>query len=555
MAKPAIILLALVVAPTAVLSFLAGSALKNWEAELHRRFEAGAARARRDVATRLLSDMESDWWKVQAAVEGALAPRGRWQDIETVTAGLAGTARLATNVMVFMDPLGFVFPGGDATGIPAHHQETGPDRERLTQTLREHIVRTAGAAFPIRTLALRFDGELYCFGPLRYAQGLYVGYQVRGAPFRERLEGVLTDLAGSDFVLSAHDDIANDAAAVVVDDPFFPPRYGGPEVQALPTETARLRVAAALPAPLEFITVTATLRDPAQTVRAAVWRSRLLGWGIVLFSLSVVLGGLLIFSQVITEARRAHEQRDLVMEVSHDLRTPIASIKMMMESLYLEHVRDAGRRREFMRTVISESDRLADMIERVLMLLRQDRRALAYSMQPFDPAELAQAVVAIYRERVAPADHVTGEARIRLDVAEGIPTVRGDRRALFAVLSNLLDNALTHGAPPLSATTDAACATILASVTVESVRRCGRPRVCLAVRDYGRGIPRREIGRIFRRFYRGHSNTDTPAGTGLGLALCRDIIKAHGGRILVDSEPGCGSVFRVFLRTTGRLPA
>ncbi len=535
MTKLAAILVLMVLLPTAILSLLAVRMLQHWEAVLHGRFEAVTARAVRDVSERLIGELESDWHTVRSAVADSLAPRGRLEDIDAVAADIARSAPLVDEILVFMDPLGFVYPERSDAARPA-----------LVQILRRELMTGAPMQVHEKPLVLRLDDDLYCFGTLRQVLGLTVGYRIRRSWFQRRLHEISADIAGDELVLEI---MPRDGERhpVLVSDPFSPvaERLSAGRISARDDPFGDVATKALAP-PFDFLTVNAGWRDPGQVARAAVWKSRLYRWGLGLMVVCVICGAGLMMRQTSVEIRRLRARNDLVMAVSHDLRTPIAAMKMMAESLYLGHVRERAQRREFLRTLIGETDRLADMAERVLLLVRHERRAVAHAMQRLDAGQLALAVVNVYRERASLK--VSSAKPIQSMVAENLALVYADRRALMAVLTNLIDNALTHGAVRSGEPSSSPPRLVAVRVSVDAVVLRGRRYVRFAVRDFGRGIARRETKRVFRRFHRGFEATT--AGSGLGLALCRDMVRAHRGWMDVWSQPGRGSEFRVFLRAS-----
>lgn len=536
MTKLAVILVLMVLLPTAMLSLLAVRMLQQWEMVLHARFEAVTARAVREVSEQLTGELESDWFTLRTAVADSLAPRGRLRDIDAVAANITSMAPWIDTILIFMDPLGFIYP-----------ERSDEDRSALVGILRRELVTGNRVSGPEKPLVFRLDDDLYCFGTLRQGLGLTIGYRIRESWFQRRLREITADISGDDLRL----EIApwgGDRFPVLVSDPFSPlnesPSTGTARAREGPSGDA---VTAALAAPFDFLTVTAAWRDPGQIARAVAWQSRLYGWGLALLVMCVIGGVVLMMRQTAIEIRRLRERHDLVMAVSHDLRTPIAAMKMMAESLYLGHVPERAKQREFLQTLIAETDRLADMAERVLLLVRHERRAVSQTMQHLDAAQLALTTVNAYRERAALS--ASPASRIQSLIADGVPPVQADRRALTAVLTNLMDNALSHGAAPRAGASPNPPPWLAVRLCVDTAVRRGRVIVRFAVRDFGPGIARRDTKRIFRRFQRGF--TATTAGSGLGLALCRDMVRAHGGWMEVWSEPGRGSEFRVCLRASG----
>ncbi|MBI5367256.1 MAG: HAMP domain-containing histidine kinase, partial [Planctomycetes bacterium] len=286
--------------------------------------------------------------------------------------------------------------------------------------------------------------------------------------------------------------------------------------------------AAAVPiADLPGWLVRADLRDPAGFERDLA-RQRWAVVGVSLLLAAVVAAGLAF---VVRAARRELElaalKSEFVAHVSHELKTPLSVIRMFGETLALGRERDAAERREFLDTIVRESERLSVMIENLLDFSRIDRGARTYRKEPFSPTELVRDVAA----RARPGLEQRGFL-FEVDAPE-LPPVRGDRDALAAALVNLLDNAAKYS--------DAERHIALSA-------RAGRGRVELAVADRGIGVPESERERIFEAFYRaGDERVRARKGSGLGLALARHAVAAAGGTVRVAPNGDRGTVFTVDL--------
>jgi two-component system, OmpR family, phosphate regulon sensor histidine kinase PhoR len=215
--------------------------------------------------------------------------------------------------------------------------------------------------------------------------------------------------------------------------------------------------------------------------------------------------------------------------VSHELRTPIASIKMFSELLERELHDTDGRRRQYLGLIRHESDRLARLIEGVLDFSRMERGGRTFRFEPCDPAEVFETAV----ESIRP--HAEAEGfRLETEFGQALPVLRLDADAICQVVLNLLSNAVKY------------------SDTVKEIRvRASREGawVVLDVEDRGIGIAPNDLPRVFEEFFRAEQRLDSGrgGGLGLGLTLARHIVRAHGGELLVHSEPGQGSTFRVLL--------
>ena len=223
----------------------------------------------------------------------------------------------------------------------------------------------------------------------------------------------------------------------------------------------------------------------------------------------------------------------LLNSVSHDLRTPLASIKASASSLLDQEVSwDAEQRREFLATIDTEADRLTRLVHNLLDMSRIEAGALDPRPVETSVADLVGPVVRHARQRA--------RQRVDTDVPDDLPAVLVDPVRADQLLTNLLDNARTYapGGP------------------VAVVARPGTAgEVEIRVIDHGPGIPGPERERVFDQFYRLKGGGKRPGGTGMGLAICRGIARAHGGRLWVETTPGGGSTFVLTLPVARTRPA
>ncbi len=253
----------------------------------------------------------------------------------------------------------------------------------------------------------------------------------------------------------------------------------------------------------------------------------LLGTGAAMVAL---VGAIRAFER---QRQLALQQSEFVAAVSHELRAPLAAVRLLAEELVDLPGEESGRRMEYHRLILREARRLGLLVDNVLQHARGERRRLALDRVRIDAGE----IVALAAETLRP----TAQER-QITVAVKIPDqpVEGlaDPQALTQVVVNLLDNALKHA--PAGSTVD-----IELRVGPEAGGLSG---LILGVRDRGPGIPRPEQDRIFEAFVRRGSELrrETP-GVGLGLAIVRRLVTAHGGRVRVESEPGQGALFVVEL--------
>jgi two-component system sensor histidine kinase KdpD len=210
----------------------------------------------------------------------------------------------------------------------------------------------------------------------------------------------------------------------------------------------------------------------------------------------------------------------LLNSVSHDLRTPLASIKASATSLLDREVEwSPAEREEFLTTINTEVDRLTRLVHNLLDMSRIEAGALDPRLTETTVAEVVGPVVR--RARAA------ARQRVDVDVPATLPPVLVDPVRLDQVLTNLLDNARGYAA----------------GGPVQVVARQAGPNVEVRVVDHGPGVPAPERERVFDQFYRLKGGGKRPEGTGMGLAICRGIVQAHGGNLRVETTPGGGATF------------
>jgi two-component system sensor histidine kinase KdpD len=219
----------------------------------------------------------------------------------------------------------------------------------------------------------------------------------------------------------------------------------------------------------------------------------------------------------------------LLNSVSHDLRTPLASIKASASSLLDGEVRwSDAERDEFLATINTEADRLTRLVHNLLDMSRIEAGALDPRLVESSVAEVVGPVVS--RARAA------SRQRVDVDVPDDLAPVLVDPVRLDQVLTNLLDNARSYAA----------------GSPVQVVARQAGATVELRVIDHGPGIPGPERERVFDQFYRLKGGGRRPEGTGMGLAICRGIVQAHGGRLRVETTPGGGASLVLTLPVSSR---
>ena len=251
-------------------------------------------------------------------------------------------------------------------------------------------------------------------------------------------------------------------------------------------------------------------------------------WAGYLAVAAIVLAGFLVGQTLRRQARLARLKTDLVATVSHELKTPLASMRLLLETLLEDGFQDEQTAREYLEMIAGENLRLSRLIENFLTFSRMERNRQKFDFAETTAEEVIQpALLAVGERRRAPDSH------IEVEVAADLPPLWADRDALVTVLLNLLDNAYKYTREEKR-------------ISVCVSRENGH--VVFAVKDNGIGIAPREQKRIFRRFYQVDRRlARQTGGCGLGLSIVDFIVRAHGGRVNVESHPGTGSTFRVSL--------
>jgi len=261
------------------------------------------------------------------------------------------------------------------------------------------------------------------------------------------------------------------------------------------------------------------------------WREvALLVLGIIFFVL-IIVGLVLNTTFLIREIRRNEQHDAFINSVTHELKTPIASIRLYLETL---KSRDVGeeRRREFYDIMLADSDRLLRTVEQVLRAGRAGHRQRSALSTVVDLGEVVRECMELARVRYK----LDGDSLVFAERLDGEPArVAGDPEELQTAVSNLLDNAVKYSGGEVR-------------VSVE-LAALGDRRVAVRVADSGVGIPATQLKRIFKRFYRVQGDFMARVkGTGLGLFIVRSIVERHGGRVFAESAGlGRGSTFTIQL--------
>lgn len=244
----------------------------------------------------------------------------------------------------------------------------------------------------------------------------------------------------------------------------------------------------------------------------------------VALAVAMALGVFLVAGTAAREVRLAELKSNFVASVSHDLKTPLALIQLFAETLELGRVRTQERAQEYYRIINGEAKKLTRLIENILDFSRMEAGLRPYNLRPTDLGDSVRRVLGRLEHQIA-----QGPFQVATRIEPGLPRVLADEGAAEQAVENLLANAMKYSGD---------------SRTIEVDVRCLGNHVVVSVRDHGIGIPRKELGRIFRKFYRVQRDLGGgPQGTGLGLAIVEHTMRGHGGFVRVESELHQGSTF------------
>lgn len=290
------------------------------------------------------------------------------------------------------------------------------------------------------------------------------------------------------------------------------------------TNTAR---SADMTGPFEgfHVSVTATSRAPVSIAQRFV----LVEVVFILLLAAVMLGAVFVgLRYILRQIELVQEKSSFVSNVTHELKTPIAVVKLAVETLEMKRFRGPEEEGKYLRTIMREADRLAQLVDNILDFSRLEAGKKMLRMGPVGVSDLVASTLESFRLRLEDAGF-----QLDVDVPEDLPLVRADGIALQHCLLNLLDNAVKY------------------SRDRKEIRVFARARdgfVGISVADRGIGIEAEHQARIFDKFVRVESGlVHTVKGAGLGLSLVDQIIRAHYGRVEVASTPGEGSIFTLLV--------
>jgi signal transduction histidine kinase/tetratricopeptide (TPR) repeat protein len=273
--------------------------------------------------------------------------------------------------------------------------------------------------------------------------------------------------------------------------------------------------------------VSVSPEDPEIIARYALRRNWIYGTALALLAAGMMLGAVLVLRDVSRERRLSELRTDFVANVTHELKTPLTSIRMFAETLRMKRARSEAEQKECLDVIVGETRRLSRLINTVLDFSKIERGQKQYRMAEVNMSEVAESTLNTLKYAMEEQGY-TLDAEIESEVR-----AVGDADALEQAMLNLIDNAVKYSRKRKS---------VQIGLWAED------NRVCFRVADKGIGIPESEKSRIFEKFYRTRTGNEQDAGgAGLGLTVVQHIVEAHGGTIEVESSVGKGSAFTITL--------
>ena len=276
-------------------------------------------------------------------------------------------------------------------------------------------------------------------------------------------------------------------------------------------------------------TLALSLVEPDPFAAAAEKRIAVYLWtGVLVIGVIVVLA-FVVARFVGAQMRLARLKNDLTAAVTHELKTPLASMRALVDTILEGRCRDGQQRREYLLLIGRENERLSRLIDNFLDFSRMERHKRAFEFEEVQLDRVVRSALdAVHEWFEAP------ECSLAVEVPTALPAVEGDSGALTTVLINLLENAFKYTKEHKT-------------IVLRAYTRDGF--VVLEVQDNGIGLSRRAARRVFDRFYQADQTLSrSGSGCGLGLSIVQFIVAAHGGTVSVNSQLGKGSTFTVRLR-------
>ncbi|MFK8162849.1 MAG: sensor histidine kinase [Lewinella sp.] len=248
----------------------------------------------------------------------------------------------------------------------------------------------------------------------------------------------------------------------------------------------------------------------------------------VILILSLIGGLILLFRSLRKEISAAQQQRNFLLSITHELKSPLAGIRLILETFQKRRELKPEIQEKLSTNALAETDRLTALVNDLLLSAKLEN-VYDINEESLDLGQLIHEAADIVAMKYK-------SASLHVDIAQDVGLVKGDRLGLTSVAVNLIENAAKYSQPD--------------PVIHTSLQRGGAKELIWEVSDNGMGIPDREKRRVFTKFYRvGNEDTRTTKGTGLGLFIVKQLVEKHGGQLeLLDNEPQ-GTTFRIYLPT------
>ena len=506
-----VLFLMLVVVPSACISGFGVLAIKNERVALDLRVSS----VLKDIEVKLAGQRTQ-------ALERVVEPHGDpadWMKALRRAESLYGPALLfdSREERFLLDE--FTVAGETAeVHLAAAHESLG---QRVLSQARKLVERGAGY---FQSEEEPLSGALFAARQLGGECELIFAYQIDETTIRERLKSFApTDLPATYDLRRASNSSSERFFTMLAE-------MMRSQTEAKPEQLATRRLAPPL-SDFELVVLSAEGLDKRLRQNRTVYLVLL-----ILFYVALSLGTLLVCRALVQEAHLSKLKTDFVSALSHDLRTPLTSIRLFVETLSLGRTTEAESQ-ECLKLLVRETERLSSMIERVLDWARIESGRKIYRLRAVPPADLIDEALTAFRTHQRAAGRTFDERRLDVRLGRGLPEVMADPEAICGVLINLLENALKYSGDDKKI-----------SVQAEALPRAVR----FSVSDAGRGIDKSDLKRIFEQFYRADDLLSRRTeGTGLGLAIAKRIVETHKGKISVKSELGKGSTFHFTLPRAG----
>ena len=273
------------------------------------------------------------------------------------------------------------------------------------------------------------------------------------------------------------------------------------------------------------------IRYPGESASSLARKNALSNLAMTFLAVSMVVVGWVMISVAMSRQAKVSDMKsEFLSRISHELKTPVSVIHAYAETLAAGRAPDPHVAREYHLTILSESERLADLIDRILHFSRMKSEEYPFRFQEVEPRIIVERVIELFHSRLEEAGF-----ELAVDMQLDLPLVHADPQAISEAIANLLDNAVKYSKEQRW-------------VGLKVWSEDGR--ILIEVADRGIGIGERDRELVFGRFYRASGKEiEETRGVGLGLPIVRHIIEAHGGEIRLDSQLGVGSRFTLSLPT------